>query len=73
MRPTNVAEFDLVFVRDIKHRLRMILREIEKVERWMMKDRKQRQGEPSLAQIEAAIDFYSTLKLKRQREKEIRP
>lgn len=44
MAKHTVAEFDVLFLRDLKHRLRMALRAIEKRERQLMKEHRREQA-----------------------------
>jgi len=65
-RIATEAEFDLEFLRDIKHRLRMTLREIEKAEKWLVKAAKftkQRQKLDAEG-VKAALAFYESLDFK---------
>lgn len=34
-KPTSEAEFNLIFLRDLKHRLRMMLKRVEEAERFV--------------------------------------
>lgn len=65
-QPTDQA-FDLLFLRDLKHRLRMMLRDIEKLEKVMKKSEAfERQAKATPQQVEAALNFYKTLALTQQ-------
>jgi hypothetical protein len=58
----TTAEFDLLFLRDIKHRIKMLLRDVEKAERIVTKaDKFERQAKATPQQVEAAMNFYRTL------------
>jgi hypothetical protein len=61
-RPTTPEEFDLDFLRDLKHRLRMMLRDVQKREKQLLKEIKfVKRRIPSSEEVKAANIFYQEI------------
>jgi hypothetical protein len=63
MKPTIPEEMDLLFLRDLKHRLRMMLREVTKREKLLLKEIKFVKGKrvPTQEQVKKSLEFYQVL------------
>ena len=68
-RPHTEAEFDLVFVRDLKRRMKVVLKKLEQVEKWLKKADAFERGArvPTQKENEATEEFYRGMNLRRPR------
>ena len=55
-------DYDLFFLRDLKHRLTMMLRDVKKREKILVKDIKFAKGKiPTQEQVKKTLEFYETI------------